>query len=409
MTVAAEKIALDVVSPENLLDPNPLYKHLLESEPVYWSDTLQAWFVTRHEDVAACFRDPRLSAERTQLVVEQQLRGVGTDKVRDYLHYASQQMLMKDGAEHSRLRRQTNPGFTTQALDGWRPMIHRVVDTLLDRVQDMGRMDLVLDFSEPLPSLIIMEFFDIPVAHREDFQIWANCIARFFGSPVEGMEEAALRANDAMRNLARYLGALAQERRKSPGRDILSMMIQAQAEGRMDEDQLVANAILILTAGHVTTIDQLSNGVHALLTHPEQLQKLRENPTLLMSAVEEVLRYAPAVPFMHRIAIEDLELRGRSIRRGQIVFLGIAAANRDPSVFPEPDRFDITRANNKHLSFAFGPHLCLGAGLARRELDLSFGALLRRMPGLRLDEERPPRIKCNSLVFRGFDALPVRW
>jgi len=190
---------------------------------------------------------------------------------------------------------------------------------------------------------------------------------------------------------------------------MLSTMVHAQEEGRLDEGELIANAILILTAGHITTVDQLSNGVHALLTHPEQLRKLRENPSLMKSAVEEMLRFCPAVPFIHRIAAEDFELHGRKIQKGQLVFLGMAAANRDPAVFPEPERFDITRQNNKHLSFAFGPHMCLGAPLARVELEIGLAALLERMPDLRLDEAQPPRIKCNSLVFRGFEALPVRW
>jgi cytochrome P450 len=403
-----EKRDLNIVSPENLLDPNPLYRHLLEADPVHWAEALQCWFVTRHEDVMACFRDPRLSADRTKVFVEHQLRGEGTEFLKDYLYVAERQMLMKDGAEHARLRRMASPGFSVQAIDSWVPAIRETVDALLDKVQGQGRMELVTELSEPLPSRVIMEIFAIPEKDREDFQRWANILSEFFGSPVGDVKAAAMRANDAMVSIFGYLKGIVRQRKAAPGSDMLSVMIQAN-EGKLDEDALTANAQLILTAGHVTTIDQLSNGVYALLTNPRELRRLKENPGLIKSAVEEILRYSPAVPFIHRIAAEDLELRGKSIKRGQLVFLGMAAANRDAHVFPEPDRFDVARENNRHLSFAFGPHMCLGASLARRELELALEALLRRMPELRLDEERPPRIKCNSLVFRGFDALPVRW
>jgi cytochrome P450 len=404
-----EQRDLNVVSPQNLLDPNPLYRHLLEEDPVHWSEALQSWFVTRHEDVAACFRDPRLSADRTKLFVEHQLRGEGAELLKDYLYVAERQMLMKDGAEHARLRRLASPGFSVQAIESWLPAIRNTVDALLDRVQDQGRMDLVAELSEPLPSRVIMEIFAIPEKDREDFQRWAHILAEFFGAPVGDVKAAAMRANDAMVSIFGYLKGIVRQRRAAPGSDMLSVMLQAHVEGRMDEDELTANAQLILTAGHVTTIDQLSNGVHALLTHPEELRKLKESPALIRSAVEEILRYSPAVPFIHRIAAEDFELRGKPIKRGQLVFLGMAAANRDASVFPEPERFDVARENNRHLSFAFGPHMCLGASLARKELEIALERLVQRLPGLRLDEEQPPRIKCNSLVFRGFDALPVRW
>jgi cytochrome P450 len=410
MITSTEKPEVNLVSPENLLNPNPLYRYLRESEPVHWAEPLQSWVVTRHEDVAACFRDPRLSAARTQLFYAHQLRGVGMEKVKDQIYIAERQMLMKDGPEHARLRRNANPGFAPNAIEGWRADVRKAAEALLDRVQARGRMDVATDYSELLPSRVIMEFFAIPARDQEDFLQWCSDNARLFGASTGGdIQELAVRANTAIVHLIRYLGAIIQERRAKPGRDMLSTMINAQEEGKLDEGELIANAILILTAGHVTTVDQLSNGVHTLLTHPEELRKLRENPSLMKSAVEEILRYVPAVPFMHRIATEDIELRGRTIPRGQLVFLGMAAANRDPAVFPDPDRFDITRQNNRHLSFAFGPHMCLGAPLARLELEIGFETLLRRLPELRLDETQQPRIKCHSLVFRGFDSLPVRW
>jgi cytochrome P450 PksS len=401
---------LNVVSPENLLNPYPLYRRLRESDPVHWSETAQAWFVTRHEDVTACFRDPRMSANRAQLFVEHQLVGVGAEVIKDSLEMQRRQMLNNDGAEHARLRRNANPGFTLQVMDGLRPAIRQAADKLLDRVQQQGRMDLVPAFSEPFPLHIITELFAIPEQDRATFQRWSNEGVALFAAPIGAdIKDLAIRSNTAVKNFLEYVGGLIEERRTKPGRDMLSIMIHAQEEGRLNVDELLANVNLISIAGHITMVDQFSNSVHTLLTHPEQLQLLKGNPSLMKSAVEELLRYSPAMPFIHRIATEDFELRGRTIQRGQIVFLGMAAANRDPAVFPDPDRFDITRQSNKHLAFAFGPHACLGSTLARYDLEIGLGALLERMPGLSMDEEQPARVKCHNLVFRGFDSLPVRW
>jgi cytochrome P450 PksS len=400
---------LNVVSPENLLDPVPLYRRLQEEDPVHWSESMRAWFVTRHEDVTALFRDPRLTANRTQLFMEQ-LRHVGLELIKDQMEMTALQMINSDGAEHARRRRNANPGFTTQAMDHWRPTILRIVESLLDKVQHQGRMDLVSDLAGPFPLHVIMELFDIPHEIREDFVRWSFDVVGLFGAPVGADVKAlAIKGNTAAKEFLDYMSGLVEVRRAKPGRDLLSIMIHAEEEGRLDKLELIANLNVISIAGHITTVDQLSNSVHLLLTHPEQFQQLKENPSLMKSAVEEMLRYSPAVPFMHRVVLEDIELHGRTIKRGQIVFLGMAAANRDPKVFPEPDRFDITRENSRHVSFAFGPHTCLGATLARYDLEIGLGALLERLPDLRLDTEQPARVKCHSLVFRGFDALPLRW
>jgi cytochrome P450 PksS len=188
-------------------------------------------------------------------------------------------------------------------------------------------------------------------------------------------------------------------------------MVNSQDPKRMSLEEVVANTQLMLNAGHMTTTDQLSNLVHDVLAHPDQLQLLRENPHLIPSAVQESLRYRPSVPFHFRIIAEDMQLRGKTLRKGDVVFLGIAAANHDPRVFPEPERFDINRdsVQQKHLTFSFGPHHCMGAGLARRELEIGLEVLLQRLPDLRLDEAKPPQHKCASLVFRGFTSLNLRW
>jgi cytochrome P450 PksS len=288
-------------------------------------------------------------------------------------------------------------------------MVQAVVDRLLDKVLGAGRMDVAADFAQPLPALVIAEMFGIPAGDRHLFQEWSDALARFFGGTLGDPEQAARAANGAVVHLERYFLDLLAERRTDPSDDLMTLLLAGQAEGRLSAEEVCSQCILFLVAGHVTTIDQMTNAVHAFLRHPDLVGRLRDDPSLLGSAVEEVLRYDPAVPFIHRIAAADVEIGGKRIRKSQVVYLGIAAANRDPAAFPDPDRFDIARAENRHVAFAVGPHVCLGAGLARRELEVGLATLFRRLPSLRLDEESPPRRRCESLVFRGFASLPVVW
>lgn len=403
---------LNPLSPENLQNPAPFYTALRETSPLHWSDEVQVWIISRYNDVANAYRDPRLSSERSGLYEYQMMQHV-PDRSREFGQITSRMMLNRDGLGHLNIRRQASPGFAPQALDSYVPAIRRIMETQLDQVQSQGnQMDLVKEVSYLLPPLVIAEILHLPVEHRVKFLEWSAPLSEFF-TPKAGsnMKELAKKCMSAMDALCDYLGGVINERRQHPGHDMLSQMIQAQQEGKMSHEEVVANALLMLTAGHNTTTDQISNGIHDLLTHPEEMQKLREDPSLAKSAVEEMLRFNPSVPFMTRIAKQDIEMYGKTIRQGQVVFLGMAAANRDPEVFPEPDRFDVTRDHNhqKHLTFAFGPHHCMGAGLARRELMVATEVLLNRLPELRLDETRPLEPKWLGLVFRGYTSLPVRW
>jgi cytochrome P450 len=404
---------LNIVSPENLLDPVLLYKELRENDPVHWSEPVKSWFLTRHEDVVNGFRDPRLSADRSQFLEHQvRLLGLTPEIIQNIIDSLRLQMINADGAAHLRLRRLAGPGFTPQLLDTLRPVIRSTMNTLLERVQPLGRMDLVKELSYQLPPLVICDLLGVPAEDRERFQEWGRIIVQF-NSPTVGVDlvDLARRSNEAMGALTQYLAGVVEKRRHNLGRDALSLMIQSEEGGGLSREEVLANAVLLLSAGHLTTTDQLSNGVHDLLSHPEQFQKLCEDPSLIKSAVEEIVRFRPAVPFIHRVAAETFELRGRTIQKGSIVFLGMAAANRDPAVFPEPDTFDITRDHfhQKHNGFGFGPHHCLGAGLARRELEIALEVLIERLPNLRLDEKQAPQVKCSSLLFRGFDSLHVQW
>lgn len=411
MTNATEPLQLNPVTPENLLNPYPLYKELRENDPVHWSAPVHAWLITRYTDVMNGFRDPRLSAARMQFF-EAQLGGLGPNIIEDLLATLRLQMTNKDGAEHIRLRRQFMGSFTPQMVDSWKPMIRRLMENLVEQKLSQGTMDLVKTVSNQLPALVIAGILGAPAEDRARIQAWSVALARFSApAPGNDMLELARQANAAIVGLRDYLTGLLEQRREALGDDVLSLMLRAQESGgKMTMQELVMNAILLLNAGDLTTTDQISNGVFDLLSHPDQLQMVRDNPNLLRSAVEEMLRYNPPMSFMHRIAVEDFQLHGRTIRKGDVVFLGMASANRDPEVFPNPDRFDVTRDHtlSKHMSFAFGPHHCLGAGLARREMEIAIEVLLNWLPDMRLDEELTPKRKTN-LIFRGFEHLTLRW
>jgi cytochrome P450 PksS len=398
-----------LTDPTFLEDPHPTYRRMRQQDPVYWSDALGHWVLTRYDDVLEAIRHPALSSARTQVFVQAQLRGRDPNLAADYTRIGIGMMIMKDGREHHRLRVVGNHAFTPSSLQRWQPVIERVIDDLLDAVGPSGRMELIGDLARPLPAIVIAELFGIPPEDRETFHQWSMNGARFFGGTVGDPEQAARAANEAHVQQERYFRNLLEERRRQPGGDLMSLLLQGQAEGRLTAEEVTSQCIMLLGAGHITTMDQLGNTVLALLNNPEQLDRLRDEPWLVRSAVEEGLRYDGTAQLLQRIAREDLKLRGQSIRKGDLLYLSLAAANRDPEVFSDPDRFDIGRADNRHLVFGAGPHLCLGMTLARRELEVSLGRLVRRMPRLRFDKERPMRRRADSLVFRGLESLPVRF
>jgi cytochrome P450 PksS len=378
-------------------------------DPVYWSDALGHWVLTRYDDVLAATRNPALSSARTEAFVRAQLRGGDPSLAADYTRIQKAMMIVKDGPGHHRMRVLGNHAFTPSALGRWQPVIERVVDGLLGAALPRGRMDLIGDLAAPLPAIVIAELFGIPPEDREVFHQRSMASARFFGGAVGDPVAAARAANESSLQQERYFRGLLEERRRRPGDDLMSLLLEGQAEGRLTAEEVCAQCILLLGAGHVTTMDQLGNTVLALLKNPEHMDRVRDDPTLVRPAVEEGLRYDGTVQLLQRTAREDLTLRGRTVRKGELVYLSLGAANRDPEVFAEPDRFDVGRADNRHLAFGAGPHLCLGMTLARRELEVALGRLVRRMPRLRLDEGRPVRRRSNSLVFRGLESLPVRF
>jgi cytochrome P450 PksS len=397
---------LELAHPEVRADPYPLFHHMRRVDPVHFSRALEAWIVTRYDHVVGGLRDTRLGGDRTRFLIDGQLGAHDRGVVGDFERIERGMVINKEGAEHLRLRRLVQHGFSPARLHAARPLIEKAVDELLDRVGDWGRLDIVADYAEPLPTLVICALMGIPAEDGPTLRQWSEAKGKFRGLS-RGELAVAREANDAAVHFERYFLGLVEERRRRPGDDLVSVLVAGHEEGRLTGAEVSAQCQLLFSAGHQTLIYQLCNAVHALLSHPEQLGRLRGHPALLGPAVEEALRYDPSVAFLHKVAAADLEVGGQVIRQGHSVLLGIAAANRDPEVFADPDRFDVRRVARPHVAFATGPHACLGMGLARLELEVALVALLERFPHLRLDPGHPPRRHLQTLVFRGFEALPV--
>jgi cytochrome P450 len=363
------------------------------------------WFLFRHDDVAAALRDARFVRElRTAL--PDRPRPELPDPYRPFWEMASKWILFRDPPDHTRLRALVATAFTPRIVQALAPRIADVAEVLLDEVEPTGTCDLIRDYAFPLPVIVIAELLGVPGQDRIRFRDWSVALAAAID--LRTSPDVYGRASDATRELTAYLRDIVAERRAEPRDDLVSALITAESEsGSLDEEELIAMCILLLVAGHETTVNLIGNGVLALLRHPEQLELLRSRPDLVDNAVEELLRFDSSVQFTFRFAREDIELRGRTIPRGDQVGLILGSANRDPEQFPEPDRLDVTRTPLRHLAFGMGIHFCLGAPLARLEARLALETILRRLPGLRLVEE-PLRWR-EGIGFRGLDALSLRW
>jgi cytochrome P450 len=405
----SRQIDADLANPAALAEPHEMFDELRREEPVYWSAPLSSWFVTSHELVTAALRDPQLSSVRTEAFVLAQLGPENAHLAADFQRVVGAMMLMKDGEDHRRLRILGNHGLTPSMLQRSRPMIERIVNELLDAVATAGRMDVMADLAQPLPARVIAALFDIPDSDRDLFQEASDAMAKFFGASLGDKTADARAANAATLKLEEYFLKLIEERSRRPGQDLMSLFLAGQKEGKLTAEEVCCQCILLLVAGHVTTIDQLANAVYALLTHKDQLERLRQNPALLESAVEETLRFDTAVPMIYRVAKQDVSLGGKTIRAGQIVHLCLIAASHDGAAYAEPHRFDITRAAGRSLAFGQGIHICMGGGLARCEVEVGLSTLLARCPKLQLDPDHPPQRNCATLAFRGFHSLAVRF
>jgi cytochrome P450 len=397
-------VKFDPLSPEFQHNPYPLYDELRASTPILYLEAWKTWFLTSYEDVSTLLRDRRLGRALPPGLTRDDL---GLPPLREdykpFYKLSEYSMFDMEPPDHTRLRSLVHKVFTPRRVESLRQHVQEIADDLLDKVQSQGRMDILADFATPLPVTVIAELLGVPEQDRYRLRPWSHDIVAMY--ELDHTEEQGRRAVQAAVEFSDYLRSLAHRRNQEPQDDLISALAAVEeADDRLTEDELIATCILLLNAGHEATVNVIGNGMLALLKHPDQLQVLCAHPKLIQSAVEEMMRYDTPLQLFRRWVREDLEYKGWKFRKGMELALVFGAANRDPSRFANPNNFDITREDNPHISFGNGVHYCLGAPLARLELQLAIATLLRRMPNLQLDGMPEYR---STYVIRGLKALNV--
>jgi hypothetical protein len=395
----------NVFDPAIRADPYPGYARLRREAPVCetpWG----GWIISRYADCLALLKDPRASSDPGQSNAYRSAVERGLIDPDEALG-RTPPFLITDPPGHTRLRGLVSKAFTPNVIEGLRARVQQIVDELFDRAGERGVTELIEEIAYPLPVRVICELLGVPAEDHQTFKEWSRLLARSMDPQPLLPPEVIAGRRQAGNAFTQYFGDLIAERRRTPRRDLISSLIEAEEAGdTLTQDELLSTCILLLAAGHETTASLIGNGVLALVRHPAELQHLRDDPSLARSAVEEVLRYDAPVHFAFRTAKEDIALDDKVISKGSQLLLLLASGNRDPDRFPDPDRFDIAREDNHHLAFGFGPHFCLGAPLARLEGEVFFRTLVQRFGAIELLVEAP-EYKPN-IVNRGLASLPVR-
>ena len=386
-----------LLDPQVLANPYPLYHRLRNESPVHWDPLLRVWVVTRYDDVVRVLRD--FSAQRTPS--PDQLTAMGLSALNPVAQVMVKQMLFLDPPSHTRIRGLASAAFTPNRVEALRSHIRDIVRDLLKPFASAGRMNVIADLAEPLPCIVTAEMLGVPVEDHRRLKSWSQDFAEILGN-FQHNPDRVQRILQCTEEMSAYFRSAMRDNRLRP-EGLVNSLKNAEVDGdRLSEAEVLANCIITMVGGQETTTNLIGNGVLSLLRHPDQLEKLRANPSLIPSAVEELLRFESPTQYTARLAPEDLELGGRRIETRQAVFAVLGAANRDPARFPEPDRLDIARPDNKHLAFGFGGHFCFGAPLARIEGQIAFDELLQ-LQNWSLD---PAPLEWRSnLALRGLTAL----
>jgi cytochrome P450 len=395
-----------LLDPEVLANPYPLFHRLRTEDPVHWDAFLHTWVVTRYVDVLEVLHT--FSADRTH--TPEKLKSMGLSQMGPIAQLMVKQMLFMDPPAHTRLRSLASYAFSPGRVAVLRTHIREIVHRLLDEVQSravqgQGEMDIIRDLGEPLPATVTAEMLGVPVSDRFQLKAWSADFAEMLGNFQHNPEHAP-RMLRAVQDMSAYFRDTVRRMQNDPHEGLVHSLMTAEVDGdRLTEEEVIATSIVTMVGGLETTTNLIANGVLTLLRNPAELKRLQADPSLIPSAVEEMLRYESPSQHTGRLAPDDVELGGRMVRKGQAVMAVMAAANRDPERFADPDRFDIARTDNRHLAFGYAAHFCFGAALARVEGQEVFEAIIRRLPELEL---KPGRLTWrNNLGLRGLTALPV--
>ena len=400
----------DLNSTEFLRNPYPVYDQLRANDPIHWSAENGYWIITRYADIIWQVQNDQLTSNRIG-AHESRMPVEVREHFRPLFTAVGSWMLMIDPPDHTRLRGLVSKAFTPGVVENMRGLVQALVDDMLAGLKQQGRMDLMADLANPLPATVIAVMLGVPGTDQQQFKAWSDDIAH----GLSGIDSARSKeelfvlydlAQKSFLSLASYFREKVAELRIHPRENLLSALIHAEEQGdRLTEAELFANCVLLMMAGHETTTNLIGNGVLALLRHPDQQDKLAGNPDLIISAVEELLRYDSPVQKMGRIALTEINLAGKQIKQGDLVCLSFAAANRDPEQFAAPEQLDVERKPNRHLAFGHGLHYCVGAALARLEGQIAINTILSRLPNLRLETE--DLVWNRDFTLRGLKSLPI--
>ena len=393
------------LTPEYFSDPYPLYRELRTNAPAYWSKKLNAWLLTRYDDVKSGLNDPKLNSSDRIASIMDRIDSSAKQEYNGLLKHMTNMMSFNDPPVHTRLRKLVGKAFTPNRINNLQPQIQTIVDELLDKVCKQSSFDLVDEFAFQLPAIVICEMLGIPREDRDKIRKWSNDIVGFVSAGAVTSESTA-QAQQTVDEATSYLLALANDRRHNPCDDMLTALVEAEDQGdSLSKDEFVSMIVLLFFAGFETTEGLIGNSMLALFRNPSQFSLLKSHPELTENAVEEFMRYDNSVQRQSRVANEIIDSHGQLIKPGDYVILFIGAANRDPDHFSNPNKLDITRTGNKHIGFGHGIHFCIGGPLARMETHLAISSIIRRMPNIRLIEDKPEFE--NLLALRKLRTLEV--
>ena len=403
------ELKFDPYSEHFARDPYSVYRRLREKQPIFYYEDWDLYLLSRYEDIAALVNDPRLVRTLDHITPEDEVQArrqaEGWHETPNLSKYVRINILDSEGEYHDRIRKLVFRIFTPLRVSSLREFVQSHVNKCIDDIADKQEIDFIEDFAARIPGHVIGALLGVPESERPRLRGWTEDIVQFF-EPQRSPEQIKL-AEDTTTELADYLESLFEIRRREPQDDLVSELVAAETEGKLNRDELLSTCIILLGGGHGSTIDVSGNGMLALLQNPEQMKTLKSDEALMPTAIQEMFRYDSPLPYFHRYALEDIEYKGVEYKKGTKFGVLYGSANRDPEQFNEPDSFDVQREPNRHLAFGIGAHFCLGNHLARLNMDIMFSSLFKRLAGIQLATEEPEfRV---GLTSRGLKALPVKW
>jgi len=399
-------ISDDLMAHEVILDPHSYYHELRETDPVHWNERWGGWVLTKYDDVVQVLRDSVHFSSDRMAFLDKELSTEQRDSYAPIFKVLSKWIVFRDPPMHTKLRLLLNPHFTPRAIERYRPMVRGIVKRMLDKLEGKGQMELLNDFAYQVPMSVLLELIGAPLVDREKVKEWSEQLGAFFFIRADEPRRREI-ACEGINSLVEYLRPIVAQRREHPGVDLISLLLGAEETGDITEDDVIATCVLLVFGGHETTMNLIANGTLALINHPDQWELLKQNPGIIENAVEEMLRFDGSVKATVRWVTEDVTVGGKLIKKGDRVLVGLSAANRDPGKFNHPDVLDLNRDPNPHVAFAHGIHVCLGASLARMELQEVFTGLTQRLPCPVLATDK---LEYHATVVnRALESLPISW